>query len=868
MTSRHGHRRFPRRRLNLLEGLEARTLLTTFNPMTAAAFTTALNNAQLGDTIILDADTTYVGQFTLPNKTTGSGWITIQSSRLNLLPTEGVRVTPADAVNMPNLQAPGNNAPVLRTPPGNPLADPIIPGSPSHHYKFIGIEFVGPKQEDPVTKVPEQQNLTALINLGTDTMAQSTIESVPHHLIFDRTYMRPYEPTAHIRRAFALNSAYTDIINSTIEEIHEPGSDSQAIGGWNGLGPYNIINNRLEGASENIMFGGATNRMPGRVASDIVIRGNHIIKPLHWRSLNYNVKNLFELKHGSNVLLEGNILENCWVQGQTGVAIVLKLGDYNVSPQNVTENVVIRNNIIRHANGAVALQGRDYASNSPEGLVRDISFVNNIFEDINGTWSDAGTGSGTFNIYLTHGPKNVTFDHNVFFNKGTLMEVDTNSATYENENFKFKNNIIGHGQYGLRSSIGTGNNTFNAYFTDAGHEFVKNVLVDVNYVYRNSYTARPNNFLIVSPNNDSDADGFTPDPQLWNNVGFTDMAGGNYRLAPASPYNNAATDGTDIGPDMDAIAHATAGALNGVWFAYQVLDRVYVNLGDGLPLPVELGSAAGLPVTAKKHVTTVSFTGVADILATGTPGDDILHIRGPVAPPLTFNNGNGHDEVRVLSGGHTFTSDLSPALRNVTVKVDSGATANFNSTQHLEKLNIDGSATLNAGGGKVLVTGEMNLGAAGKLDLKDNDLIVDYSTVSPVGTWTGSSYNGITGLVQSGRNGGAWDGARGIISSSAASRTTLGVAETKDFGILGTQTGTFFGQSVDSTSVLVKFTWAGDANLDGKINVDDYGRIDANVGQSGIVFGWIRGDFNYDGKINVDDYGIIDGTINQQDAIL
>ena len=173
-------------------------------------------------------------------------------------------------------------------------------------------------------------------------------------------------------------------------------------------------------------------------------------------------------------------------------------------------------------------------------------------------------------------------------------------------------------------------------------------------------------------------------------------------------------------------------------------------------------------------------------------------------PPLTFNNGNGHDEVRVLSGGHTFTSDLSPALRNVTVKVDSGATANFNSTQHLEKLNIDGLATLNAGGGKVLVTGELNLGAAGKLDLKDNDLIVHYSSVSPVGIWTGSNYDGVTGLVQSGRNGGAWDGPRGIISSSATSRTTLGVAETKDFGLLGTQTGPWFGQSGESTSVRVQ----------------------------------------------------------------
>jgi hypothetical protein len=78
------------------------------------------------------------------------------------------------------------------------------------------------------------------------------------------------------------------------------------------------------------------------------------------------------------------------------------------------------------------------------------------------------------------------------------------------------------------------------------------------------------------------------------------------------------------------------------------------------------------------------------------------------------------------------------------------------------------------------------------------------------------------------------------------------------------QTTTFAGQTVLGSDTLAMTTWGGDANLDGKINIDDYGRIDGNVGQSGSVFGWSKGDFNYDGKINIDDYGIIDGNINRQ----
>jgi hypothetical protein len=276
-----------------IEALESRQMLsTTWTPANGAAFQTALNSAQLGDTIILNAGTTYsqAGGFTLKNKTTGSGWITIQSSNLASLPGAGVRVTPADAVNMPKLQTLGGNASVIYT------------DTSAHHYKMIGLDFDGPAS---TPSVPDP-HLTALLSLGTDVATQSTIASEPHHLVLDRCYMHPDTPDRSVRRAVALNSMYTDITNCWIADIHEAGSDSQAIGGYNGSGHYNIINNHLEGASENIMFGGATTRVPIE-PTDIVIRGNEVIKPLKWMNAGYNTKNLFELKQGKNVLVEGNI---------------------------------------------------------------------------------------------------------------------------------------------------------------------------------------------------------------------------------------------------------------------------------------------------------------------------------------------------------------------------------------------------------------------------------------------------------------------------------------------------------------------------------------------------------------------------------
>jgi hypothetical protein len=59
------------------------------------------------------------------------------------------------------------------------------------------------------------------------------------------------------------------------------------------------------------------------------------------------------------------------------------------------------------------------------------------------------------------------------------------------------------------------------------------------------------------------------------------------------------------------------------------------------------------------------------------------------------------------------------------------------------------------------------------------------------------------------------------------------------------------------------YTYGGDANLDGKLNVDDYSRIDSGIA-SGLT-GWSNGDFNYDGKINIDDYTtVIDANIGTQ----
>jgi hypothetical protein len=217
---------------------------------------------------------------------------------------------------------------------------------------------------------------------------------------------------------------------------------------------------------------------------------------------------------------------------------------------------------------------------------------------------------------------------------------------------------------------------------------------------------------------------------------------------------------------------------------------------------------------------------------------------------LSFSSGGGNDAVRLMSGSYTFAADLSPALHNVAVTVDAGASATFTATQHLANLVINGNASLAPGGNIVMNTSA--LAVTGRLDLADNNLILDYAGASPLVS--------VTNLIATGRNGGSWTG-NGIITSAAnGNLTTLGVAEASQvLDLAANQTALFAGETVDATAVLVKYTYGGDANLDGKLNVDDYGRIDSSIGL--VASGWFNGDFNYDGKIDVDDYGVIDSNI-------
>ena len=166
-------------------------------------------------------------------------------------------------------------------------------------------------------------------------------------------------------------------------------------------------------------------------------------------------------------------------------------------------------------------------------------------------------------------------------------------------------------------------------------------------------------------------------------------------------------------------------------------------------------------------------------------------------------------------------------------------------------LAVDGGTVVIAADGTaegVSVVEDLTIAAAGTLDLTDNDLRVRTTDAQQRDAMLAR----VAGFIRSARNGsgGRWTGG-GLTSSAAAVNplTTLAVG-------------------ADANDVLVKYTYNGDANLDGRVNSDDYFRIDSGFLTQPADPIYAQGDFNYDSLINSDDYFLIDSAFLGQGAAL
>src|SRR2546427_6264037 len=160
----------------------------------------ALNAANLGDVIELQAGATYSGKIQLPNKTNGTGWIIVRSSAWQSLPPPGTRVGPQHAPLMAK----------ITTNPSSLYEPAIVTQEGAHHYRFIGIEVTG----TDLGPTAQQYGLVIVDGTHHDSSnvlrVQPTNAQTPHHIVIDRCYIHG-TPTGEFIRGVLMNGLHIAI---------------------------------------------------------------------------------------------------------------------------------------------------------------------------------------------------------------------------------------------------------------------------------------------------------------------------------------------------------------------------------------------------------------------------------------------------------------------------------------------------------------------------------------------------------------------------------------------------------------------------------------------------------------------------------
>lgn len=398
---------------------------------------TVLNTAKPGDIVLLEAGAEFVGNFVLPVKT-GDAPIVVRSAFNDGLPAAGQRIQPTHAPMLARIRS-ANTAAALRTAAG------------AHHWHLLYLEFAGNKD-----------GFGDIIQIGDGSSSQNTLAKVPQNLYLSHLYVHGDSRQGQ-KRCVALNAATVTIRDSHISDCKGVGIDTQAIGGWNGPGPYLIENNYLEGAGENLLFGGADPAIPNLVADGITIRANLFSRPMAWRTPIIPIPDVT----AASAEPGGNL-----AAGTYGYRVVARrpvgqgtIGRSTASPEvhvGVSDGGAVRLSWAP-VEGAVdyRVYGRTPGAENAYWTVTGTTFVDS---GAPGTAGDVPTTEGTVwsvkNLFELKNARNVVAEHNVFENHWkqsqpgyaivlTPRNSGGNCSWCVVEYVRFENNIVRHVSAGI-----------------------------------------------------------------------------------------------------------------------------------------------------------------------------------------------------------------------------------------------------------------------------------------------------------------------------------------------------------------------------------------------------------------------------------
>ncbi len=292
----------------------------------------------------------------------------------------------------------------------------------------------------------------------------------------------------------------------------------------------------------------------------------------------------------------------------------------------------------------------------------------------------------------------------------------------------------------------------------------------------------------------------------------------------------------------------TLTSSDGLTYTLANLDPITWIEGDyALTLnPAGITDSAGnaLPAPPPENITVSSTTLPAQsptdsfILLANSGNLQIYKNTAPPSPATFVVPLNQISNLNLTLGNYRFDNSLDDLNLTLTAHAPASPTLLLlNAPQHLQSLTIGDHAQVRLAPGSKhpLHTQSLIIAPDALLDVADASVVIYSQTPSETLTQ-------VFHWIQTARTGGSWTG-NGISTSLPTDSTGIGVA-------------------LDDNNVLIRYTWTGDANLDGLVNADDYFLIDSGfVTQQG---GYQNGDLNYDNLVNADDYFLIDSAFITQ----
>lgn len=711
-------------------GLAALFVLITSLQVSAATITVpaggnlqaAIDSAQPGDTIVLTAGVSYIGNFRLKNKGTSTDYITIRTSNLAGIPGEGVRVDPSHDGAMARVLTPGNGLPLIDADSG------------AGYYKLIGIYLGVNYGSDPT----HQYHSSFLINLANGNNDNPNYGPwLAHHVTIDRCHVAGKFGDA--RFAVVFNGANLSLINSYVDEFANPqGEDSCGVWMGTGPGPYTIENNHISAGMWQIFIGGAdfdspnfgtvqsgtastvtlsgiqgtspsagdlvafnvreaspvikpwransayakgeifyhhtpwtiaNNKPPtmfyvaqagtsgslepdwtnanenrplqdgtvvwhfevtgfqigrvvsvqgttltlepampqglvlppiigskakwnGVVPSDILIRRNHFFRPGAWAAQNAPNKGMFQFKAGRRVTIEGNYFES---EIQYPGLMGLTAGNQGGSaPWSTVSNITFRNNRVRHLGTITNFALVDtFGKTSTPGS--DVDFHNNLLTEMGGPADNEISG-----FLLLNNSNGVRVTHNTVINNGKVLVAYGPAQT----GFILKDNIL---TYNIYMNCELGEPHFEKCFP--GSSVTGNAIATVPLDRRTEFPA--GNYF----------------PLTHTDVRFTNFGGQSvtdWTLRSDSPYKGKATDGKDVGVDIEALNAALGGQFSVV----------------PTPTPTPTPTATPTPTPTPVATPTPTPTPVATPTPTPTPTATPTPTPAPITVSVTSPSNN------------------------------------------------------------------------------------------------------------------------------------------------------------------------------------------------------------------------------------